>query len=250
MDLKEYFAQHPKAALAFSGGVDSAYLLFAAMQAGAQVEAYYVRTAFQPEFEYQDACTLARQLGAKMHTLTLNVLEDEAVVRNPANRCYYCKRRIFTAISEAAAADGYTLLLDGTNASDEVSDRPGMKALQELQVQSPLRLCGLTKAAIRELSKAAGLFTWNKPSYACLATRIPTGTAITPEALQRTEWAEEALKELGFSNFRVRLMGDAARLELPEGQFALLAQKRREVLDTLSEKYSAVYLNLEARNEQ
>lgn len=250
MELKEYFAAHPKAALAFSGGVDSAYLLYAAMKAGAEVKAYYVRTAFQPEFEYQDALRLAQQLGADMHVITLDVLADKDVAANPKNRCYYCKKRIFTAISQAAAADGFELLLDGTNASDQVSDRPGMKALQELRVESPLRQCGLTKAKIRELSRKAQLFTWDKPSYACLATRIPAGTSITLDVLQRTEWAEETLKAMGFSDFRVRLMGDAARLELTEAQLPLLMEKRSLVLDTLRQRYSAVYLNLEVRNEQ
>lgn len=250
MELKEYFAAHPKAALAFSGGVDSAYLLYAAMKAGAEVKAYYVRTAFQPEFEYQDALRLAQQLGTDMHVITLDVLADKDVAANPKNRCYYCKKRIFTAISQAAAADGFELLLDGTNASDQVSDRPGMKALQELRVESPLRQCGLTKAQIRELSRKAQLFTWDKPSYACLATRIPAGTSITLDALQRTEWAEETLKAMGFSDFRVRLMGDAARLELRENQLPLLMEKRQTVLDTLRQRYSAVYLNLEVRNEQ
>lgn len=250
MELKDYFTAHPKAALAFSGGVDSAYLLYAAAEAGAQVEAYYVRTAFQPEFEYQDALRLAELLGAVMHTIHLDVLSESEITANPNNRCYYCKKKIFTAISQAAAADGFTLLLDGTNASDQVSDRPGMKALQELHVESPLRLCGLTKAQIRELSRQAGLFTWNKPSYACLATRIPAGMAITPEALQRTEWAEESLKEMGFSDFRVRLMGDTARLELRQAQFALLMEKKDTVVETLKQRYSAVYLDLEGRNEQ
>lgn len=250
MELKDYFAAHPKAALAFSGGVDSAYLLYAAAAAGAQVEAYYVRTAFQPKFEYRDALRLAELLGAVMHTIHLDVLSESEITANPNNRCYYCKKKIFTAISQAAAADGFTLLLDGTNASDQVSDRPGMKALQELHVESPLRLCGLTKAQIRELSRQAGLFTWNKPSYACLATRIPTGTAITIGALQRTEWAEESLKEMGFSDFRVRLMGDAARLELTQAQFPLLMEKKNMIVDTLKQRYSAVYLNLEGRNEQ
>lgn len=250
MELKEYFEKHPKAALAFSGGVDSAYLLYAAMKAGAEVEAYYVRTAFQPEFEYQDALRLARDLGAVMHVISLDVLADETVASNPKNRCYYCKKRIFTAISQAAAADGFSLLLDGTNASDQVSDRPGMRALQELHVESPLRQCGLTKTEIRELSRKARLFTWDKPSYACLATRIPAGTAITPEHLQRTEWAEESLKNMGFSDFRVRLMGEAARLELTEAQLPLLLEKRSLVLDTLRQRYSAVLVNLEVRNEQ
>ena len=247
MDLNLFFAQNPKAALAFSGGVDSAYLLYAAKQAGANVTAYYVRTPFQPQFEYDDAVKLAQELKMPMRTIGMDVLEDPNVVANPANRCYYCKRRIFTAILEAARADGYSLILDGTNASDDASDRPGMVALRELEVRSPLRECGLTKPEIRRLSKEAGLFTHDKPAYACLATRIPTGVTITAEALQRTEAAEEYLKNLGFTDFRIRLMGSAARIQLPESQISLLLQHRQEILTNLKQSYSAVLLDLEVR---
>lgn len=247
MDLNLFFAQNPKAALAFSGGVDSAYLLYAAKQAGANVTAYYVRTPFQPQFEYDDAVKLAQELKMPMRTIGMDVLEDPNVAGNPANRCYYCKRRIFTAILEAARADGYSLILDGTNASDDASDRPGMVALRELEVRSPLRECGLTKPEIRRLSKEAGLFTHDKPAYACLATRIPTGVPITAEALQRTEAAEEYLKNLGFTDFRIRLMGSAARIQLPESQISLLLQHRQEILTNLKQSYSAVLLDLEVR---
>ena len=146
MTLQEFFGAHPKAALAFSGGVDSSYLLYAARQLGADVKAYYVKTAFQPEFEYQDALRLASQLGADIQVLTLDVLACPDVTVNPKNRCYFCKQHIFGNILRQAKADGYDTVLDGTNASDQVSDRPGMKALQEMKVLSPLRLTGLTKA--------------------------------------------------------------------------------------------------------
>ena len=180
--LQAFFTNNPKIALAFSGGVDSAYLLYAAKTFGADVKAYYVKTPFQPEFEYEDALRLAEQLGADMVTIHLDVLSDSAITENPKNRCYFCKKRIFTAILKQAKVDGYSLIIDGTNASDDASDRPGMVALQELSVRSPLRECCLTKEEIRRLSKEAGLFTHDKPAYACLATRIPTGTAITAAA--------------------------------------------------------------------
>lgn len=250
MDLTQFFSEHPKTALAFSGGVDSAYLLYTAIQAGAQVRAYYVKTAFQPEFEYADACRLAKELGADMVTIRLDILADDVVTANPANRCYYCKQRIFTNILKAAQADGYTVILDGTNASDQVSDRPGMQALKELSVLSPLRLCGLTKDEIRRRSKEAGLFTHDKPAYACLATRIPTGTAITAQALSRTEHCEGYLMQLGFSGFRIRLMGENAKLQLPESQLPLLIAHREEILTELKKHYSGVLLDLEVRNEQ
>ena len=250
MELQEFFSQHPRVALAFSGGVDSAYLLYAAVQCGAQVRPYYVKTAFQPQFEYEDALRLADQLGVPMKTIHLNPLDDPQVAANPGNRCYYCKRHIFTAIIQAAREEGFHLLLDGTNASDRVDDRPGMQALRELEVLSPLRLCGLTKAEIRRRSREAGLFTWDKPAYACLATRIPTGTAITLEDLQRTERCEAFLMELGFSGFRIRLMDGCARLEMPEAQFSLLLSHREAVLERLKKDYTRVLLDLEARHEQ
>lgn len=250
MTLNEFFKENPKTALAFSGGVDSAYLLYAARQAGAEVHAYYVKTAFQPEFEYEDAMGLAKQLGTQVTVLRLNALSDHQVAANPANRCYYCKQNIFGNIWRAARADGFTVLLDGTNASDQAGDRPGMKALQELQVRSPLREAGLTKAMIREKSREAGLFTWNKPAYACLATRIPTGVTITEEDLARTEWAESYLMNLGFSDLRVRLLGTCARVQLPENQMDKFMEQREMILATLKTRYSGVLLDLEARNGQ
>ncbi len=249
MELSAFFQENPKIALAFSGGVDSAYLLCAAKVYSAETIAYYVKTAFQPQFEYEDACRLADELGMPMKTIHLDILADTEVTSNPASRCYYCKRRIFTAILEAARADGYTVVMDGTNASDDVNDRPGMKALAELSVRSPLRECGLTKDMIRKLSKKAGLFTWDKPAYACLATRIPTGTEITEDLLSRTEKAENDLRALGFTDFRIRLMGTAARLQLRESQLEKLLARRSEILDTLRRHYSAVLLDLEVRDE-
>ena len=130
------------------------------------------------------------------------------MAENPPDRCYYCKRTIFSKLAETALADGYELLIDGTNASDPEGERPGMRALREA-VLSPLRLCGITKDQVRRLSKEAGLFTWNKPAYACLATRVPSGQPITAQLLQRVEAAESALKDLGFSDFRIRVFHDA-----------------------------------------
>lgn len=250
MTLEEFFHQNPRAALAFSGGVDSAYLLYAAGKYGAQVNAYYVHTAFQPAFELRDAQRLARELGAELKVLELDILEDETVVSNPANRCYFCKKRIFSAIRAAALAEGFQLILDGTNASDQVADRPGMKALQELSVRSPLREAGLTKQEIREESRRAGLFTWNKPSYACLATRIPTGTGITQAQLCRTEWAEDYLHALGFRDLRVRQQGNLARVQLPADQMGRFLSLREEILPTLKARYDGVVLDMEERNGQ
>ncbi len=250
MTLQEFFQENPKAALAFSGGCDSSYLLYAARQYGAQVRAYFVKTAFQPDFELQDARRLARELGADLKVLELDALEDETVRANPANRCYYCKKHIFGSILETARADGYSLILDGTNASDQVADRPGMKALQELSVRSPLREAGLTKQEIREKSRQAGLFTWEKPAYACLATRIPTGTSITLSMLQRTEWAEDCLMQLGFRDLRVRQLGNLARVQLPQDQMDAFLARREEITKVLKTRYDGVLLDMEARNGQ
>ena len=158
MELSDFFAQHPKAALAFSGGADSAFVLYSAAACGADIMPYFVRSQFQPAFERADARRLAAALGVPLRELELDVLCEDAIAANPAERCYFCKRRIFGAICTAAAADGYPVVLDGTNASDDRGDRPGMRALEQAHVLSPLRLCGLTKAEVRRRSKAAGVY--------------------------------------------------------------------------------------------
>lgn len=252
MNLKEFFVENKKVAVAFSGGVDSSYLLYAAKKYGADVRAYYVKSAFQPQFEFEDAMKLVADLDAmglhiELTVLEVDVLENDTVTANPSNRCYFCKQVIFGNILEAAARDGYEVLLDGTNASDDASDRPGMKALEELEVKSPLRLCGLTKGDVRRLSKEAGLFTWNKPSYACLATRIPTGQQITAENLYRTEWAERYMTELGFRDFRVRTVGEGAKIQVTPEQFDLVIKYRDDIYEKLSEEYDGVVLDLMGR---
>ena len=247
MTLNEFFAAHPKAALGFSGGVDSSYLLYAGLQAGADIRPYFIKTAFQPAFELEDAKKLCRQLGAELHVLELDALADPNVVRNPENRCYYCKTMLFGALQKQAIADGYTVLLDGTNASDDASDRPGMKALREMSVLSPLRLCGLTKPQIRELSLHAGLFTWDKPAYACLATRVPAGEPIRPEVLAQIEGAENALFSLGFTDFRVRVFHGAARVQLKPAQMQQALTRRAEILENIRPYFDVVLLDLNGR---
>lgn len=249
MNLSEFFTINNKAALAFSGGADSAYLLYAAKEAGADVCAYYVKSQFQPQFELEDAKRLAGELGADLRIIEADVLASEEVADNPPDRCYHCKKILFQTIAEAAYEDGYEILLDGTNASDEEGDRPGMRALRELSVRSPLRECGLTKEKIRDLSKEAGLFTWNKPAYACLATRIPTGEPITEKKLADTEAAENYLFSLGFRDFRVRRFGEAARLQFPAAQMGKALEKREEIIKELKRYYQAVLLDLEARKD-
>ena len=247
MTLADYFHGHPRAALAFSGGVDSAYLLWAGRHWGCDLTAYYVRTAFQPEFEFRDARRLAEAVGVPMVVVEADILSVPLAAANGPDRCYHCKKALFTKLWEQARRDGHTLLLDGTNASDDAGDRPGMKALRELAVESPLRLCGLTKADVRAASKEAELFTWDKPAYACLATRVPTGQAITKEDLERVEKSEDALFALGFTDFRVRLLADAARIQLPEDQWDRAAGQRKKILAALKPWFSAVTLDLETR---
>lgn len=247
MNLQEYFEKNPVVALGFSGGVDSSYLLYAGLKYKAKIKPYFIKTAFQPQFELDDARKLARQLKADLTVIEFDVLSQNQVTINSAQRCYYCKTVLFTQLSQQARADGYMLLIDGTNASDDVDDRPGMRALTELAVQSPLRLCGLTKTNVRQLSREAGLFTWNKPAYACLATRVPTDTEITAEILNNIELSERVLFGLGFTDFRVRLLGKAARIELPADQLELLLQKRDIILAELKPRFQHVLLDLTTR---
>lgn len=247
MKLQEFFSQNPKVALGFSGGVDSAYLLYAAVSCTAQVKPYFVKTQFQPQFELEDAKRLATELGVELTVLEVDILAVPHVGENRPDRCYDCKRALFGRLREQALADGYTLLIDGTNASDDAGDRPGMRALGELSVRSPLRECGLTKAEVRRLSKEAGLFTWNKPAYACLATRVPTGDTIDEKTLRRVEAGENALFQMGFSDFRIRVYHGAARLQLPGGQLAEAVSRREEVRNALAPWFDTVLLDLKER---
>ncbi len=247
MNLSEFFKENDRVALGFSGGVDSSYLLYAALKSGAAVRAYYVRSAFQPRFEFDDAVRMAKELGADMKIIDVNVLANDVVASNPSDRCYYCKKTLFGAIRERALADGFDVLMDGTNDSDDSGDRPGMKALGEFSVRSPLRECGLTKAEIRRLSKEAGLCTWNKPAYACLATRIPAGDRITPELLAKVEGAEGELFAMGYSDFRVRVYKGAARLQFPEEQMETALKERDEIIRKLSPFFELVFLDLKGR---
>ncbi len=247
--LTQWFAENPQVALAFSGGVDSSYLLWAARTCGATVRAYRVTSAFQPAFEREDARKLAALCDVELTELSVDVLTDPHIMENGPDRCYRCKRLMFEAVLRAAKADGFPLVIDGTNGSDDADDRPGMKALRELRVRSPLRECGLTKQRIRELSREARLFTWNKPSYACLATRTAFGEPIVREALEATERAEDMLHELGFSDVRVRRFNGAARIQLPREEWPRLLQHADEVRSALESDYDEVFLDLKERKQ-
>lgn len=178
--------------LAFSGGVDSAYLLAALVRQGLNVKAYTVSTAFQLPRDTADALRLARELGADHELIEVDVLRHTDICANPPDRCYLCKRLIFGTILERMREDGRTVLLDATNASDDPSHRPGFRAMRELGVVSPLRLAGMTKDDVRAASRELGLFTADKPSFACFAVHVPAGAPITAEALARAAQSQAA----------------------------------------------------------
>lgn len=247
MTLSEFFSHHPRAALGLSGGVDSACLLAAALACGAEVRPYFVKTAFQPEFELEDARALCQMLGVELTVLEGDVLSCPQVTENSPRRCYFCKRLIFGLLARQAARDGFSLLLDGTNASDDAGDRPGMQALRELSVRSPLRECGLTKAEIRRMAREAGLPCWGKPAYACLATRIPTGEAITARKLEITQKYEAYLMTFGLRDFRIRWHHGCARIQVAGEELPLLLEHREAILTALGRDYEAVLLDLEVR---
>lgn len=240
MTLGDFFAENPRAALAFSGGADSAYLLYAAKKYAKKVRPYYIKTQFQPRFELEDAMRLCRELELELEVIELDILSAENVAENSEVRCYHCKTALFTALIERAHKDGFELVIDGTNASDESSDRPGMRALSELGVRSPLRECGITKPELRRLSAEAGLFTAEKPAYACLATRIPTGEEITASKLQTVERAENELFKLGYSDFRVRLRKGSALLQVAAAQYA----KAEAELELIRERLGGMFSDL------
>ena len=250
MTLEEFFRLYPSGALAFSGGTDSSFLLWAAKHYGAQYMAYYVRTAFQPAFELADARRLAAELSSQLTVIEAEVMSRADVIANRADRCYRCKSFIFSNIMERAKADGYATIIDGTNASDDAGDRPGMKALKEAGVLSPLRECGITKPEVRRASHDAGLFTWDKPSYSCLATRITTGVQIRAEDLKRVEGAENELFSLGFSDFRVRANGDSALLQCTERDMARYQDKQDEIIKKLRLFFRDAALDPKPRAEE
>ena len=247
MELSEFFFRNPSGALAFSGGTDSSFLAWAAMKYGTGWKAYYIKTAFQPAFELEDAKRVAEQCGIPLSILSVDILAQDAVTENPSNRCYFCKRILFEQVLKQAAKDGYKLVIDGTNASDDIGDRPGMQALRELEVRSPLRESGLTKASVRRLSKEAGLFTWDKPSYSCLATRIPMGTVITKELLENIERGEQLLREAGFRDIRIRLHGNASILQFPKEDMERAWKRRQDLHNMLSPLFPLAAIDLVPR---
>lgn len=245
--LAEFFAENGKIAVAYSGGTDSAYLLYAARLYGADVTAYFARSEFTPEFEVKEAKEFAREIGCKCVVVKLSVLSNENIVLNSALRCYYCKRAMMSALLAAAEKDGFSVLADGTNASDDDTERPGSRALTELGVRSPLREAGLTKNDIRTAAKEAGLSVWDKPSYSCLATRIAQGMRLTRPLLAKVERAEGALRAEGFSDFRVRVRPDGIRVQIARQEADMSAEKRAAICEAVGEIFPSEEVTLEER---
>ncbi len=232
-NLEKSLAGFKSAVVAFSGGVDSAFLLFKTLQALGKenVLAVTVHSQLHPESGADRAEKMARTMGAKHLILSLDLLGEAAVAANAPDRCYRCKKIIYSKLLELVGKRGFSILLDGSNADDRVDHRPGFRALQELSIPSPLMEAGLRKDEIRELSRQAGLATWNRPAEACLASRFPYGRAIDSDALRQVEKAEQYLRERGFTgDLRVRHHGDLARIEINRTDFERLLGAREAVL--------------------
>ena len=201
--------------VAFSGGADSAYLAYAASVAlGNRALAVTGDSASYPTFQRQLANQITTEFGIDHEIVFTEEFEDANYTSNPPNRCYYCKSELYTKLNRLARERGIEVICDGTNADDIGDFRPGRQAARELGVRSPLLECGMTKSDIRELSRRAGLATWDEPASACLSSRVPYGQVVTIEKLSMIDRAEIALKQLGFRQVRVRHHGDVARIEV------------------------------------
>lgn len=213
--LKEYLTSLESVVVAFSGGVDSSFLLKVAHDVlGSQVLAVTARSSTYPEREFNEAVAFAQQYGIAHKVILSEELEVEGFSSNPLNRCYLCKNELFTKIRQIADENHIKHVAEGSNQDDLSDYRPGLQAVAELSVVSPLRTAGLTKEEIRILSREMGLKTWSKPSFACLSSRFPYGQEITREKLAMVDKAEQYLIDLGFTQVRVRHHGDIARIEL------------------------------------
>jgi pyridinium-3,5-biscarboxylic acid mononucleotide sulfurtransferase len=214
--LEALLAPVRKVVLAFSGGVDSTFLLAVLRKdPGRKVISVTALSPAHPEQEKEGAREMARLLSAEHREIAGDETRLEAFRSNPPDRCYHCKKHLFSKIEEVRVQEGCEVVLDGSNADDLSDFRPGIRALQELGVRSPLQEAGLTKAEIRALSQEMGLRTWNRPSLACLASRIPYGTEITEKALARIDRCEAFLLERVQGPVRVRYHGNLARIEVP-----------------------------------
>ncbi len=246
--LEEHLQSLGSAAVAFSGGTDSAFLLAAAFRVlGEQAVAVTARSAAFPGRELEEALSFTKERGIRHLVFEFPEMQVEGFAENPPDRCYYCKREILRRMREIAGREGLARVIEGSNADDAGDYRPGARAVREQEVESPLLKAGLTKAEIREVSRAWGLPTWAKQSAACLASRFAYGEPITREKLNMAEKAEDWLRERGFGQLRVRVHGNLARIEVTEADFSRASELQfRRALAGAFRRMGFAYVTLDA----